>query len=511
MKANFFRLLFIYYILAKHGIDRIVFSHAQFSTRLWRFIPFVNPWNWFRPADADRGIAIRLALEELGPIFVKFGQVLSSRSDLLPADIVKALTQLQDNVAPFSTAEARAIVEKNAGKCIADIFAQFDDMPLAAASIAQVHAAVLPNGQSVIVKILRPHIRKKIQQDIHLLYALARLVARRRNINPKAIVREFEINLLDEIDLQREAGNASQLRRNFSDSTELYIPRVEWDYTSKHVMVMERIDGIPIADRAALIAHQVNLPKLAERAINIFFTQVFRDAFFHADMHPGNIFVSRYHPHDPQYICVDFGIMGTLTDHDKRYIAENLYAFFNRDYRRVAELHLASGWVNGDIRLERFESAIRAVSEPIFEKPLREISFAHVLLNLIQTAKHFHINIQPQLILLQKTLLSVEGLARYLDPHLDLWSTAKPFLARWIKEQIGWKAFVRNTQKSLPFLAEHLPELPQLLHQFLIQHSAVSSISAKPAIKQSSQGLHFMCAVIIGGILGSLFSFLVLV
>ncbi len=506
--SHFFRLIDIQYILAKHGIDRVVFSTRWF--RPFWMLTFFNPWNWFRPADQDPGTAIRLALEELGPIFVKFGQVLSTRRDLLPEDIINALVILQDNVPPFPSTQARAIIEKNLGKPIDVLFATFDDLPLAAASIAQVHSATLHNGKSVVVKILRPNIQKKIQQDIDLLYTLAELAEYSptiRRLKPKAIIREFEVNLLDEIDLKQEAGNASQLRRNFADSKALYIPQIEWDYTTNQIMVMERITGIPIANRDMLQANNINLKKLAEGCIDIFFTQVFRDAFFHADMHPGNIFVSPKNPEDPQYICVDFGIMGTLTDKDKRYIAENLHAFFNRDYRRVAELHMESGWINADIRVERFESAIRALSEPIFEKPLSQISFAQVFFNLIQTARKFHINIQPQLILLQKTLLAIEGLARYLYPDLDLWATAKPFLEKWIKEQVGAKALWHNIQKQMPFYAEHLPEFPQLLHTFLVSNIRAQNQAHLHALShekshKSSQKKESIGAIIINMSLG---------
>ncbi len=500
----FIRIFHIQYILAKHGIDRIIFSTRWFSPFL--FLTFLNPWNWFRSADENRGVAIRRALEELGPIFVKFGQLLSTRYDLLPEDIIVELTRLQDNVPPFPSSEARLIIENNLKKPIEEIFSTFDNEPLAAASIAQIHTATLPNEKSVVIKILRPNIQKKIQQDINLLYTLASIAecsAVFRRLKPKAIIREFETSLLDELDLQHEAGNASQLRRNFAHSSLLYIPEVCWEYTGHQVMVMERIDGIPIIDKEMLYAYQINLKKLAENGLDVFFTQVFRDSFFHADMHPGNIFVSKKNPHNPQYICVDFGIVGTLTDKDKRYIAENLLAFFNRDYRRIAELHIESNWVERNIRIERFESDIRALSEPIFEKPLCEISFAHVLLNLIQTARSFHINIQPQLILLQKTLLSVEGLSRYLYPELDLWATAKPFLQKWVKEQVGLKAFWRSTQKQWPFLAEHLPEFPRLLHHFLLANTQQKPISAHlPHETKKNVSLRFIFCFVVGAVLG---------
>lgn len=505
-RINYFiRLLYIQFILAKYGIDKVVFSTRWF--RPFSFVIFFNPWNWFRPSHENRGAAVRQAMEKLGPIFIKFGQVLSTRHDLLPVDIIAELTKLQSNVPPFPTNVARLIIEKNLGKPIDELFISFDNEPLAAASIAQIHTAVLPNGKSVIIKILRPGILKRIQEDIAILYSLASMAeysATLRRLKPKAIIHEFEISLLDELDLLREAGNASQLRRNFAKSPLLYIPEVYWDYTGHNIMVMERISGIPILDKAALQAHHINLPQLAENGLEIFFNQVFRDSFFHADMHPGNIFVNPNNPQNPQYICVDFGIIGTLSDKDKRYIAENLLAFFHRDYRRIAKLHIESKWVDEDVRIERFESAIRAVSEPIFEKPLHEISFANVLLNLIETARAFHLNIQPQLILLQKTLFSVEGLARYLHPNLDLWVTAKPFLEKWVNEQVGLKAFWRHTQRQLPFIVDHLPEFPKLMHRFLTLHSQSPrhvAVAHKKPRRLCFSILGFILGMVAGGFL----------
>lgn len=422
-------------------------------------------------ASEQRGERIRNALEALGPIFIKFGQALSTRPDLLPPDIALALTQLQDRVTPFSGELASRHMEALLGRPLTDIFSAWDPCPLGAASIAQVHAATLHDGRSVVVKLLRPGIHQHIKRDLALMKRWARRLERywkpSRRWRPLGLVEEFERHLLDELNLKREAANAAQLRRNFQGSTQLYVPYVVWEYTHETMLVMERIEGIPILNRDALVAAGVNIPLLAKHAVEIFFTQVFRDSFFHADLHAGNIFVSPERPQTPFFVCIDFGLMGSLSERDQHYIAANLYAFFNRDYRRVAELHMESGWIHADTRIERFESAIRAVSEPIFEKPLKDISFAQVVFNLIQTARKFHLNIQPQLVLLQKTLLSIEGLARELDPNLDLWTTAKPFLEMWIKEQIGLKAFLHNTQKNLPFLAEHLPELPRLLHEFL--------------------------------------------
>lgn len=463
------RLLQINMILARNGLDQVVVSIHLFSP--FRFIIYLNPWNWFRRKPLSHGEALRKTLEELGPIFIKFGQALSTRPDILPPDIAEELCKLQDNVPPFSSEEALAIVAKAYGKSAHEVFEDFDETPLASASIAQVHAARLKTGEDVVVKILRPNLRKLIDQDLAIMHTIAnfadRYWAESKRLKPKEIVREFEHNLLDELDLQREAANAGQLRRNFSHSELLYIPEIYWDYTRTNVLVMERIYGIPVADVPALNACGINIKKLAERGVEIFFTQVFRDCFFHADMHPGNIFVSPLHPDNPQYICIDFGIVGTLNDSDKRYLAENLYAFFNRDYRRVAQLHVESGWVGKDTRVEEFESAIRTVCEPIFEKPLKDISFAQVVLRLFQVARRFQMEVQPQLVLLQKTLLAIEGLGRQLYPELDLWATAKPFLEKWIKEQIGPKAMLRQIRENLPFFAEQLPNMPRLMFEVL--------------------------------------------
>lgn len=464
------RLLYIKYILAKNGLDQVVVTMG-FLTPI-RYIIYLNPWNWFRKDTLSRGEALRKTLEELGPIFVKFGQALSTRPDILPDDIAKELCKLQDRVPPFSSEKALAILAEAYGCSAFDMFAEFDTEPLASASMAQVHVAKLKTGQEVVVKILRPNMQKILEQDLAILYTIARLADRywsqSKRYKPKEIVREFEHNLLDELNLQREAANGAQLRRNFNRSPLLYIPEIHWDYVRENVMVMERIYGIPVADMPALREHGIDVQKLAERGLEIFFTQVFRDCFFHADMHPGNIFVSYSHPENPQYICIDFGIIGTLNETDKRYLAENLLAFFNRDYRRVAQLHIESGWVARSTRVEAFESAIRTVCEPIFEKPLKDISFAMIVLQLFQVARRFQMEMQPQLVLLQKTLLAVEGLGRQLCPDLDLWSTAKPFLEKWVKEQIGPKALFRNIKENIPFFVEQLPHLPRLLNDVLL-------------------------------------------
>lgn len=463
------RLLHINTILARNGLDQLIVSIRLFSP--FRFIVYLNPWNWLRTEKLTRGEALRKTLEELGPIFTKFGQALSTRPDILPADIAQELCKLQDNVAPFASEKALAILETAYGRSAFEVFAKFDPIPLASASMAQVHAATLLSGEEVVVKILRPNMRKIIENDLSIMYTIAnfadRYWAESKRLKPKEIVQEFEHNLLDELDLQREAANAGQLRRNFNNSPLLYIPEIFWDYTRENILVMERIYGIPISDVNSLREQGINIKKLAERGVEIFFTQVFRDCFFHADMHPGNIFVSPLNPQDPQYICIDFGIIGTLNDFDKRYLAENLYAFFNRDYRRVAQLHVESGWVSRNTRVEEFESAIRTVCEPIFEKPLKDISFAQVVFRLFQVARRFQMEVQPQLVLLQKTLLAIEGLGRQLYPELDLWATAKPFLEKWLKEQIGPKAFLVQLRENLPFFAEHLPQMPRLIHEVL--------------------------------------------
>ena len=463
------RLLYINWVLARNGLDQLIVTIHLFAP--FRFLVYLNPWTWCRKQPLTRGQALRQALEELGPIFVKLGQALSTRPDILPPDIATELCKLQDAVPPFPSEQALAIIEKAFGSSAYELFAHFDKEPLASASMAQAHAAELKTGQQVVVKILRPNVRPLIEQDLQIMYKIAGLAERywpeSRRFKPLEVVREFEHTLIDELDLQREAANCGQLRRNFRNSPLLYVPEVYWDYTRENIFVMERIYGIPVADLDALHAHGIDIKKLAERGVEIFFTQVFRDCFFHADMHPGNIFVSPLHPLEPQYMCIDFGIMGTLTDWDKRYIAENLYAFFNRDYRRVEQFHIESGWVSRQTRVDEFESAIRTVCEPIFEKPLKDISLGQVVLRLFQVARRFDMQVQPQLILLQKTLLAVEGLGRQLYPDLDLWATAKPFLEKWLKEQVGPKAFLKQLHENLPFFAEQLPQVPRLIYDVL--------------------------------------------
>jgi ubiquinone biosynthesis protein len=459
------RLMHINLVVIRHGLDEIILGLPLF--RPVRFVACFLPWNWFPRKHGPRAPRIRRALEDLGPIFVKFGQILSTRRDLLPDDIAEELAKLQDNVPPFPGSVARSIVENAYGKPLNEIFRSFDTEPFASASIAQVHAATLLDGREVIVKVVRPGIDRLIQRDVELMKIIAGYIERYWSegprLRPREVVAEYEKTIMDELDLVREASNASQLRRNFLDSPMLYVPEVHWPWTRQNVMVMERIHGIPIGDIDALRAQGIDFRRLSERGVEIFFTQVFRHNFFHADMHPGNIFVSP----EGQYIAVDFGIMGTLSAEDQRYLAENFLAFFNRDYRRVAELHVQSEWVPKHTRVDEFESAIRAVCEPIFERPLKDISFGRLLLNLFQTARRFDARVQPQLVLLQKTLLNIEGLGRQLYPDLDLWQTAKPFLERWMQEHRGPRGIVASLRERAPRWAMQLPELPDMVYDTL--------------------------------------------
>ncbi len=467
------RLYFIIKVFLSYGLDELIPRlRITLPIRLWRRGVF---WLPNRHKDLALGVRLRLALEQLGPVWIKFGQMMSTRRDLFPPHIADQLALLQDRVAPFDGGKAQRQIELSLGAPVSSIFDDFTVQPLASASIAQVHTATLKeNGREVVIKVIRPDIMPVIKADIKLIYRLARWVPRLlpdgRRLRPVEVVADYEKTLLNELNLLREAANTIQLRRNFNSSRMLYVPEIYSDYCSENMLVMERIYGIPISDVAALEQHGVNMKLLAERGVQVFFTQVFRDSFFHADMHPGNIFVSYDHPEDPQYIGVDCGIVGSLNKEDKRYLAENFIAFFNRDYRKVAELHVDSGWVPPDTNVGDFEFAIRTVCEPIFEKPLAEISFGHVLLNLFNTARRFNMEVQPQLVLLQKTLLYVEGVGRQLYPQLDLWKTAKPFLEDWIKDQIGIPAIVRALKEKAPFWAEKMPELPELFYDSLRQH-----------------------------------------
>ncbi len=462
------RLLEIQRVLLRHGLDDYV--RATHLYRPLRFLFFLSPGIWFeRRRRASRGERLRLALQELGPIFVKFGQAVSTRRDLLPTDIADELAKLQDRVPPFPGSVARQLVEVAYGKSVNEVFSQFEETPLAAASIAQVHVARLPNGQEVIVKVLRPDMRGVIERDLEVLHALADLAQRYwpegRRLRPREIVGEYQKTILDELDLMREAGNASQLKRNFAGSELLYVPEVHWDYCRAEVMVMERIHGVPISDLASLRAAGTNIAQLAENGVRIFFTQVFRHNFFHADMHPGNIFVLIADPARPRYAAVDFGIVGSLDPRDQHYLAENFLAVFDRDYRRVAQLHLESGWVPPGTRVDEMESAVRTVCEPIFDRPLKDISFGRILLRLFEISRRFNMQIQPQLILLQKTLLNVEGLGRDLYPDLDIWNTASPILREWMRERTSVGALVRSLRAQAPELMSAARNLPLLLQR----------------------------------------------
>ncbi|HLP98178.1 MAG TPA: ubiquinone biosynthesis regulatory protein kinase UbiB [Sideroxyarcus sp.] len=465
---RFFRLFKIIFVVLRFGLDEFLLAHerTRWIRALVRFTLF------FRSNATPRAERLRLALETLGPIFVKFGQMLSTRRDLIPADIADELAKLQDQVPPFLSAQAVAILEKAYGKPLREAFKRFDEVPIASASVAQVHFAELPDGRDAAVKILRPGIEHIIKHDIALLDICADLVERLwadgKRLKPREVVAEFKKCLADELDLLREASNCSQLRRNFADSKLLMVPEVYWDFCTSEIMVMQRMYGIPISQVGALREAGIDIPKLAADGVEIFYTQVFRDGIFHADMHPGNIMVHR----DGRYIALDFGIMGTLTDTDKHYLAQNFIAFFRRDYKRVAEVHIESGWAPANTRVDELEAAIRAVCEPIFDKPLKEVSFGRVLLRLFQTSRRFGIEIQPQLVLLQKTLLNIEGLGLQLDPELDLWKTAKPWLERWMSEQVGWRGFLKALRTEAPNYAGILPQLPRLLHQRLLNDAA---------------------------------------
>ena len=461
----FARLLEIQRVLVRHRLDDFV--RATHLYRPFRFLFYLSPWTWFqRSLGSTRGARLRLAMEELGPLFVKFGQALSTRRDLLPSDIADELAKLQDRVPPFPAEIAQRMIEKALNAPLAEIFDTFESAPLAAASIAQVHAATLKSGTQVVVKVLRPGMREIIDRDLQVLDALANLAQRywieARPVRPVEVVREYRKTILDELDLLREAANASQLKRNFAGSPLLYVPEVYWDYCRVNVMVMERIHGIVVNQVEQLRALGANIPRLAENGVKIFFTQVFRHNFFHADMHPGNIFVQVDDPDNPRYAAVDFGIVGTLQPRDQYYLGENFMAFFERDYHRIAMLHIESGWVPANTRVDELESAVRTVCEPIFQKPLKEISFAQVLLRLFETARRFDMQVQPQLILLQKTLFNIEGLGRQLYPELDLWKTAQPVLRQWMRERISARAIIKDVRKQLPDMLMALSQMPRI-------------------------------------------------
>lgn len=476
-----FRIIKINKVLTHYQIDKMVLSGTKYS---WLMLfNRLFPWNWTARSKASRGERIRLALEELGPIFIKLGQALSTRKDLFPHDISIELAKLQDDCPPFDEVLSQQIIEIALKQPVEEAFAKFDPVPMASASIAQVHAATLHSGTDVVVKVVRPDIKPIIEQDVAIMYSLAKLleaaVKESRRLHPVEVVSEFEKTILDELDMMREAANATQLRRNFEVSELLYVPEIYWSHTNDNVMTMERIYGTRISDLDEIQEQGIDLTDLSSKGVTIFFTQVFKHNFFHADMHPGNIFVLP----DGRYAAIDFGIMGTLTPEDQRYLAENFLAFFNRDYLRVAELHIESEWVPSDTRVNELESAIRAVCEPIWDRPLKEISFGLFLMRLFQTARRFGMEVQPQLVLLQKTLLNIEGLGRQLDDELDLWDTAKPFLEGWMKDRVGPKSITKSIKANLPFWIEQAPHIPGLLHGALtkIAHQGVNMQSTQLA------------------------------
>jgi len=468
---RFFRLFYIIFIALRFRLDEFILHH----TKLKPLPHLFNGLLFWRNKKVSRGERLRLALEALGPIFVKFGQMLSTRRDLIPLDIADELSKLQDQVPPFSFPEVERVITGAFSQPLTELFSQFDETPIASASVAQVHFAHLPDGEPVAVKVLRPNIEKTIAHDLRLMDTIAWLLQaiskEVKRLKPREIVAEFARHTESELDLTLEAANCSLLGRNFSDKSMLIVPEVHWDWCRKEVMVMQRMYGTPISQRDVLTNKGIDISKLARDGVEIFFTQVFRDGFFHADMHPGNIQVETEGKDAGKYIALDFGIMGSLSDTDKYYLARNFLAFFNRDYRDVAQAHIDSGWVPADTKREELETAVRAICEPIFNKPLKDISFARTLLSLFQMARRFGVIIQPQLIMLQKTLLNIEGLGRELDPNLDLWKSAQPFLTRWMSEQVGWRSVVKTIKNEIPHIAQVMPQMPRLIHQFLTQET----------------------------------------
>lgn len=465
------RLLTIFRVVGRYRLDELV--EADRLPGFARMALKVSPWRLGSVPDLPRGVRIRKALEDLGPVFIKFGQMLSTRRDLLPEDIADELARLQDNVPPFPEDQAVAIVEAALGKPVSELYASFATSPMASASVAQVHAATLTTGEEVVVKVVRPDLEPVIRQDLALMFTLAGLVAKYvpdgRRLRPVEVVADYQLTILDELDLGREAANASQLRRNFEDSKLVYVPQVYWDYSCRNVFTMERISGIPVTDMDTLRSQDVDLKLLAERGVEIFFTQVLRDSFFHADMHPGNIFVDASDPADPSYIAVDCAIIGALSESDQYYLARNLLGIFRRDYQEVAQLHVECGWVPPDTRVQDFESALRAVCEPIFERPISQISFGQLLVYLFRTARRFDMEVQPSLVLLQKTLLNIEGLGRQLYPDLNLWDTAQPFLEQWVAERYSPQSMLKRLQRHAPSWLEQLPQLPDVVMDNLQQ------------------------------------------
>jgi ubiquinone biosynthesis protein len=494
------RLVFIVFTVLRFGLDELALS--GFRRRRIRLL--VRLMTIGRRLHAPRGVRLRLALEQLGPIFVKFGQLLSTRRDLLPADVADELAKLQDRVPPFPAAQARRLIELAFGRPIEALFSSFEAEPVASASIAQVHFATLHDGRQVAVKVLRPGMLAVIDDDLSLMRTLARWIERfsadGRRLKPREVVAEFDVYLHDELDLVREAANAAHLRRNMANLGLVMVPEMYWELCTPSVIVMERMYGLPISQTQRLTDAGVDIKKLARDGVTIFFTQVFRDGFFHADMHPGNIQVSIEPASFGRYIALDFGIVGTLTEFDKDYLAQNFVAFFRRDYKRVAELHVESGWVPPSTRVDELEGAIRTVCEPHFDRPLKDISLGQVLLRLFQASRRFNVEIQPQLVLLQKTLLNVEGLGRQLDPDLDLWNTAKPFLERWMNEQIGWRGLLDRLKNEAPRYVQLLPELPRLLHQALQPRSRSEQRSLEALLIEQRRTNRLLQSIAYGGL-----------
>jgi len=501
---RFYRGIFIVWVALRYGLDELVLTSLQ---KPWLRV-LARVVSVGRNLDAPRGQRLREALERLGPIFVKFGQVLSTRRDLLPPDIADELAWLQDRVPPFPSKVAIATIERAFRRPVGDIFVEFDETPVASASIAQVHFATVRATDGTVreaaVKVLRPGMRDIIEKDLALMAMMAGWVeglsADGKRLKPREVVAEFDKYLHDELDLVREAANSAQLRRNMEPLKLVLIPEMFWDFCHPEVIVMERMKGVPIAQLDRLRAAGIDIPKLARDGVTIFFTQVFRDGFFHADMHPGNIQVSLEAETFGRYVSLDFGIIGTLTESDKEYLAQNFVAFFRRDYKRVAELHLESGWVPVGTRIDELEAAIRTVCEPYFDRPLKEISLGMVLMRLFQTSRRFHVEIQPQLVLLQKTLLNIEGLGRQLDPELDLWNTAKPFLERWMSEQIGPRKLFEQLRAEAPRYAKLLPQLPRLMHDFLENRPADHRRELLELLAAQKRTNRLLQAIIYGGI-----------
>ena len=476
------RLIRVLGVIAKYRLDDFLIGQPGGGLLRLLIKPMRLPWLFSKAARGNRNLRLRLAMEELGPIYIKFGQLLSTRRDFLDADLADELQSLQDNVPPFQTPTVEEVIHRSLAMRVEDIFAELDSKPFASASVAQVHKATLKSGEEVVVKILRPGIEGVVRADIKMLKWVARQLESKTDVGKRLhlleVVEDYEKVILDELDLRAEGANGSQLKRNFENSPVLYVPKVYWDYTSHEVLVMERIHGIPVTNIGELNAAGINLKKLAETGVDIFFTQVFEHNFFHADMHPGNIFVARENPENPQYIAIDCAIIGSLSDDDQEYLAKNLLAIFKRDYRRVAELHVECGWVPRSTKVNEFEAAMRSVCEPIFEKPLKDISFAHLLVQLFRTAGRFNMEVQPSLVLLQKTLLNIEGLGRQLYPELDLWQTALPYLENWNRKRLNPFTLLNKVKEEVPNWIDQLPQLPSLVIDSLSRSRQLGEINA---------------------------------